>query len=209
MASSAKDGPVPSELEIGAAQPNNESGPPTEDFETTETLLAPLRDDAVNDDANSLYASSVAGTETTSLKSAVSKYKQENGRSYHSYGSTEHWGPNDAQAQDQMDLSHQLWLLALKGKFYLAPVERPEDVLDVGTGTGVWAIDVAEQHPETKVVGIDLSAVQPTWVPPNAYFEIDDYNVDWLDEEKYDLIHMREALGTCPDWVELYRKAFA
>lgn len=194
MASSSTDAPVPQ----------------NEDAETEEqTLLQPLSEDASNDDADSLYASSLAGTDTTSIKSAVQKYREENGRTYHSYGSTEHWGPNDAKAQDQQDLSHQLWNLSLKGRLYLAPIEKPAEVLDIGTGTGIWVMEMAEQNPETTVKGIDLSPVQPTWVPPNAFFEVDDYNVDWLDQNKFDLIHARELLGTCPDWVELYKKALA
>jgi hypothetical protein len=136
------------------------------------TLLGPL--DAENDDADSTYAGSLAGSETTSLKSSIAKYREENGRTYHSYGSTEHWGPNDEAAQDQQDLSHHLWSLTLKGQLYLSPVSRPSEILDLGTGTGIWVIEVAEQHPEAIVHGWDLSPIQPTWVPPNARFLVDD-----------------------------------
>jgi len=51
---------------------------------------------------------------------------------------------------------------------------------------------VAEKHPEADVKGIDVSPIQPIWVPPNARFELDDYNLEWQDTEKYDLIHQRE-----------------
>lgn len=37
--------------------------------------------------------------------------------------------------------------------------DRP-GVLDVGTGTGKWAIDIARQFPESDVLGIDLT--EPT-----------------------------------------------
>jgi ubiquinone/menaquinone biosynthesis C-methylase UbiE len=30
--------------------------------------------------------------------------------------------------------------LALDNKLFLAPLERPAKVLDVGTGTGIWAM---------------------------------------------------------------------
>ena len=29
----------------------------------------------------------------------------------------------------------------LRGKFGLAPVNNPQAVLDIGTGTGIWAIE--------------------------------------------------------------------
>ena len=35
---------------------------------------------------------------------------------------------------------HHLWLLTLDDKLFLAPIENPEMILDVGTGTGLWAV---------------------------------------------------------------------
>ena len=63
-------------------------------------------------------------------------------------------------------------------------------------------------HPKATVKGTDLSPIQPTWVPPNVQFEIDDFNLDWIDTEKYDLIHDRELLGSVPDWMEFYTSCF-
>jgi ribosomal protein L11 methylase PrmA len=31
--------------------------------------------------------------------------------------------------------------MLLEGKLGLAPIENPQEVLDLGTGTGIWAID--------------------------------------------------------------------
>lgn len=43
--------------------------------------------------------------------------------------------------------------------------------LDIGTGTGIWAIDFADEHPETTVIGTDLSPIQPdsVYVDDGAY----------------------------------------
>ena len=48
---------------------------------------------------------------------------------------------------------HHLWALDLA----LADVPAPRRVLDLGTGTGVVALALAERYPEAEVVGIDLS----------------------------------------------------
>ncbi|KAH7399842.1 SAM dependent methyltransferase [Cadophora sp. MPI-SDFR-AT-0126] len=96
----------------------------------------------------------------------------------------------------------------LKGELYLAPVVNPQRILDVGTGTGIWAIDVAEKHPEADVKGIDVSPIQPTWIPPNCRFELDDFNLEWQDHNKFDLIHARELLGAVPDWPKFYGECF-
>lgn len=36
-----------------------------------------------------------------------------------------------------------MYLLTLDRKLHLAPVKNPQRILDVGTGTGIWAIDMA------------------------------------------------------------------
>jgi ubiquinone/menaquinone biosynthesis C-methylase UbiE len=40
------------------------------------------------------------------------------------------------------DIQHQLFVLTLHGKLHLAPVsEGVHNVLDIATGTGIWAIE--------------------------------------------------------------------
>jgi ubiquinone/menaquinone biosynthesis C-methylase UbiE len=40
------------------------------------------------------------------------------------------------------DLQNHIWSLTLQGKLHLAPLpEFPQRVLDIGCGTGIWAID--------------------------------------------------------------------
>ncbi|KEF50891.1 uncharacterized protein A1O9_13061 [Exophiala aquamarina CBS 119918] len=42
------------------------------------------------------------------------------------------------------------------------------EILDVGCGNGIWALDVAQAYPGTKVVGTDISSAQfpPAWTWP-------------------------------------------
>lgn len=41
-----------------------------------------------------------------------------------------------------LDLQHHLFLLTLDGRLCLAPIgNNLQYVLDVGTGTGIWALD--------------------------------------------------------------------
>lgn len=49
-------------------------------------------------------------------------------------------------------------LLISNGDLYKAPLRKSEThrVLDLGTGTGIWAIDYAEGNPQAEVIGLDL-----------------------------------------------------
>ncbi|EER37967.1 conserved hypothetical protein [Histoplasma capsulatum H143] len=86
----------------------------------------------------------------------------------------------------------------------------PQKVLDVGTGTGIWAIDFADQHPEALVIGTDLSPTQPGWVPPNVKFQVDDAtDYPWtFGTNTFDYIHVRDLFGSIPDWTAFMNQCF-
>jgi hypothetical protein len=68
---------------------------------------------------------------------------------------------------------------------------------------------MGDEFPEATITGTDLSPIQPSWVPPNCHFEIDDFNKEYGRENSYDLVHTRELLGTIPNWVDFFKKAYA
>ena len=43
-----------------------------------------------------------------------------------------------------LDMTHHMYLVMLDGNLVVPPIENPQNILDVGTGTGIWAIDAAE-----------------------------------------------------------------
>ena len=81
--------------------------------------------------------------------------------------------------------------------------------MDVGTGTGIWAMDIAEQYPSAVVTGVDLSPTQPAFVPVNCVFEVDDVTQAWTyPPDHFDFVHIREMFGSIPDWDGFLQEAY-
>lgn len=110
-----------------------------------------------------------------------------------------------------MDLHHHVFRLALGGGLVRAPIPPTvQRVLDLGTGTGIWAIDFADEYPSATVIGNDLSPIQPAWVPTNCKFMVDDMESEWLYKpyEAFDYIHGRGLGGSVRDWDKLYGQIY-
>ncbi|CRG87069.1 hypothetical protein PISL3812_04084 [Talaromyces islandicus] len=160
------------------------------------------RDSAVDAEENSITSAS--------LTSSITDYQYANGRRYHAYKRGAYLLPNDEQEQDRLDLLHHVFLLILNGRLFVSPVSSPQRVLDVGTGTGLWAMDAADEFPSAQVIGTDLSPIQPGWVPPNVQFYIDDVENEWMydEDDAFDLVHTRVMGGSIGDWDKFVRQAY-
>ncbi|KAK0636396.1 S-adenosyl-L-methionine-dependent methyltransferase [Bombardia bombarda] len=141
---------------------------------------------------------------TASMSSSILDYRRENGRTYHAYRDGKYQYPNDEEESERLDLQHHIWYLTLGGQLGLAPPNQKGwkggNVLDTGTGTGIWAMDFGDEHPESSVIGVDLSPIQPAFVPPNVQFQIDDIEDEWTFTQPFDYIHSRAMNSSLQDW---------
>ncbi|TDZ13654.1 Secondary metabolism regulator LAE1 [Colletotrichum orbiculare MAFF 240422] len=204
---SAINDPSVSSPAVAGAGPDAQ-GPSQTTPAVDETHLAV--DDETSDEATSEVGGSVASSKT-SLADSIYNYRLENGRTYHRYKDGKYFYPNDDRESDRLDLQHYQFLLSLDGKLGLSPPNENDSqvkrVLDVGTGTGIWAVEFGDLHPQAEVVGVDLSPPQ-TEVPPNVTFEVDDVEEPWLFGRPFDYIHSRMMTSSLSNWRQFIQTSF-
>lgn len=53
---------------------------------------------------------------------------------------------------------------------------------------------------------MDISPIQPSFIPPNVRFEVDDINKEWTyPKDHFDFVHIRCMLGTVANWTDFYK----
>lgn len=147
---------------------------------------------------------------TMSVMSSVRRFERENGRTYHSYRAGRYYFPNDATEAERLDFQYAIHQHAMNETLHYAPLSSPRTVLDIGTGTGAWAIQMGDAYPDAIVEGTDLSPIQPNNVPDNVHFLVDDAEQeDWaVPNNHYDFIHTRILMGCFEDFRFIIRQGF-
>lgn len=146
---------------------------------------------------------------STSVTSSIYAHTYENGRRYHSYKHARYPVPNDDMEQNREDMKHSMMLEMTDGRLCYAPIgDNPQKIIDIGTGTGIWAIEAGDRYPSAAVMGLDLTPIQLLWTPPNVKFIIDDCEEDWLNGKDWDLVHLRAMSPILKDIPRMCRQSF-
>ncbi|ROW14180.1 hypothetical protein VPNG_04208 [Cytospora leucostoma] len=148
-------------------------------------------------------------------------YFMENGRMYGGWHRGQCLFPIDEAELDRLDAMHKFFLVALRYHLYSPHINLDDiknlRVLDLGTGTGMWALDMAKRffnNGDSLIHGVDLSTLmQASQIYQNNRFEAMDIEEPWhtkIMENSYHLIHARMLAGSIhvDSWPRIYNEAF-
>ncbi|KAI0006697.1 S-adenosyl-L-methionine-dependent methyltransferase [Xylariaceae sp. FL0662B] len=182
---------------------------PDEDDGPVADIDAAMSASADEEDTTHDSFSSRFSADSTSVCASARDYVYENQRRYHKYSEGLYHFPNDDAEQEREDLQSAMFLHLCDGKLHFAPIRNPQSILDIGTGTGIWAIDMGDEYPDAEILGIDLSPIQPVWVPRNVQFLVDNVEEEWLlPPGSLDYIHARQMSTTIRDWPKLLAESY-
>jgi ubiquinone/menaquinone biosynthesis C-methylase UbiE len=123
--------------------------------------------------------------------------------------------PSDDKEINRLDFQHYMLRYTLRGN-YAAPITRPMSILDVGSGTGRWASEMARLFPHANVIGTDITPPNPDQVQPDGAASPDNYafiqgnileGLPFADGA-FDYTHMRLLLFAIPEnrWPDVTRE---
>ncbi|KAK4211705.1 S-adenosyl-L-methionine-dependent methyltransferase, partial [Rhypophila decipiens] len=123
-----------------------------------------------------------------------------------------YFAPVDDDEVERLQYMHQIFNMMFDSRLIFPPIPRPRRILDLGYGSGSWAIEAAEQYPECEVCdlqsvsfsvisfvvfGIDIYPYpMPVDMPPNLIVQVDDLNSpSTFSSNSFDLVHSRMMAG--------------
>lgn len=82
--------------------------------------------------------------------------------------------PKDALEDQRLNYQHHV-LYKTISNHYLAPLmpECPQIILDVGSGTGIWAVEMSNVFPQAQIIGVDVALTSlPRPLPTSCLFAL-------------------------------------
>lgn len=119
--------------------------------------------------------------------------------------------PIDQQEMNRLDFQHYLIRYVMQ-RNYVAPIVQPDGILDVGCGTGRWAYEMAEEFPQSRVFGLDVTTdyqVQAAATPKNYRFVRGNVLEELpFPDNTFDFVHQRFLHVAIPtsSWTHVIRE---
>ncbi|KAK7560273.1 S-adenosyl-L-methionine-dependent methyltransferase, partial [Phyllosticta citricarpa] len=126
------------------------------------------------------------------------------------YPNPVYYMPCDSLEQTRIEILHRIFLVALDGALTTVPLSPAvQRILDVGTGPGEWATQMADHYPDADIVAVDLAVPDHDDSDGNDDDESDSGIASWDFSEPFDFIHIRNMKGAFRDWGTVFREAYS
>jgi SAM-dependent methyltransferase len=108
----------------------------------------------------------------------------------------------------ETDLQHEIWLLTLDSHLHSTQLPgNVRSILDIGCGTGAWALAMAAQWPRAQVVATDITL--PGIAPPaNLTLVQSNAEEPWPFQHRFDFIHGRMLASGIHDWLSVLTRCW-
>ncbi|CDO76333.1 hypothetical protein BN946_scf184795.g4 [Trametes cinnabarina] len=141
-------------------------------------------------------------------------FQERDGRLFHSHGSSPYPLPVDAEEHQRQNGLNTL-LRRLIGDLFVGPVREllafapgeQRRVVDLGTGTGQWVLDMAREFPHVRFHGVDIVPIATRYPPHNVRFEM--HNIMepfWYANGSVDFVHARSISMAIRDYRALLQE---
>lgn len=140
----------------------------------------------------------VQGAQDHPLTSAVAMDTTMAGRRYRQ--DVPYLLPKDVQEVNRLDFQHYLMRQIFKGN-YIAPLNVPGTILDVGCGTGRWGMEMCQEFPDAYVTGVDLET--PSLAEPAStryrFVQANILNGLPFADQSFAFVHQRFLVTALPE----------
>ncbi|KAF8210562.1 S-adenosyl-L-methionine-dependent methyltransferase [Mycena galopus ATCC 62051] len=88
----------------------------------------------------------------------------------------------------------------LNNKLCPEDIGQPQKILEIGAGSGAWAIRAAKQYPEAQVLAVDMNPLPARPLPSNlSYQQVNLLEPFPFASGSFDVVHIRLVLCHLPD----------
>jgi len=120
------------------------------------------------------------------------------------------YASNTSEETNRLDEMHNGIKAFLGGALSFAMLDdpAPKTILELGCGSGAWAIQAAKTFPDAQVLAVDLSPMPLRDLPPNLTFEILDLTKPFpFERDSFDVVHERFVYIHTPNFEDVLKRS--
>jgi ubiquinone/menaquinone biosynthesis C-methylase UbiE len=112
--------------------------------------------------------------------------------------------PNDNPEIERLNEQHWIFTQAKQGRIYNAPIDPTQAgfrILDIGCGSGIWCIQMADAFPDCTIVGMDISPIQAEEKPSNVEWMLHNVETELpFPNDEFDYVRLSLLNGSFADF---------